>query len=396
MLLENVFPPDVRVEKEIRTLVGAGHTVHLLCYRYSRETPAEDQFAGASIHRMRVSRSLAKAARAFELKLPLYRTIWTSGIMELVRRFDPDVIHVHDLPPALPAAYAIDRLEGRRPRLLLDLHENYPDLLRTSTFATEFPQRLFFRYADWYALERQMTRRADHLVVASEDNGERIRREHEPTNPMTVVPNYVPIDEFGEVTPGNETRAFFRDDLINLLYVGGIDPSRGLDTVVDGLALAYGDGLRFNLVVVGSGSYEQELAQRVEAQGLTESVRFAGQVSQTRVWEFIACADICLLPLKPTIHGQQADPNKLYQYAYLEKPVLAADMAHLGRRLREMDAGVTYPPDDARGFARSLAELAANDRQRSEYGRRGHAAVKARFNWDVSAKALLDAYRQLT
>ena len=43
MLLKQRFPPDIRVENEAASLIGAGHDVHLLCTedaRRSTELPA--------------------------------------------------------------------------------------------------------------------------------------------------------------------------------------------------------------------------------------------------------------------------------------------------------------------------------------------------------------------
>ena len=42
MVLENVFPPDIRVEKEATALTEAGHAVHLLAFDFTGQ-PAEER-----------------------------------------------------------------------------------------------------------------------------------------------------------------------------------------------------------------------------------------------------------------------------------------------------------------------------------------------------------------
>ena len=41
MILENDFPPDIRVEKEARSLIEAGHKVYLLCMQ-KKTGPSEE------------------------------------------------------------------------------------------------------------------------------------------------------------------------------------------------------------------------------------------------------------------------------------------------------------------------------------------------------------------
>lgn len=395
MLLEAVFPPDVRVEKEIATLVDAGHSVDLLCYRSSMDVPRYDTVRGAAVHRIYIPYNLSKVARGLIFQLPLYTRLWEYHIKKVLDLLGSDVIHVHDLPLGFPALKAIEHYKGKKPRLVVDLHENYPDLLRTSSLATDFPQRLFFSYERWAALEGKIVRRADHVIVVSDENRERLRAEHGTNRPVAVVPNYVSLRDFEQVEPGPETHAYFQNDRTNLLYVGGLDSLRGLETVLEGLAVMRAAGFQFNLVIVGSGPSEGPLSRLAEKLGLKESIRFTGQVPQARVGAFIMCTDICLLPLKRTIQTDITDPNKLYQYAYLGKPVLAAGTTHLKKRVAEMGCGLTYEPDDASSFAKTLKQLVSNRDAMERYARQGRASVVKTFNWETPGKTLLEVYTSL-
>ena len=283
MLLESTFPPDVRVEKEIGTLADDGHEVHVLCYLHDAGQPSVEHAAKAQVHRIRISYRLAKWARALMLHVPAFDLLWRFQLRKTLEEIQPDVVHAHDLPPGRPAADAIAAHPGRKPRLILDLHENYPDLLRSSTFATNFPQRLFFDFERWVALEGATARRADHLIVVSEENEERLRRVHDVRGPISVVPNYADLQGFGEPEPKPDTRVHFDDTRTNLLYVGGIHPSRDLESVFKGLALARRNGTRINFVLLGSGSSREGLEKLAAELQLEDTVRFAGQVSQTKI-----------------------------------------------------------------------------------------------------------------
>ena len=392
MVLDAPFPPDIRVEKEAHSLIDAGHEVHLACYAHARETPTYERMAGLHVHRFYVPRARAKQALGLVFHLPLYTRMWTGRLDRLVHELKPDALHAHDLPVGLPVMKILDRMERPRPRFVLDLHENYPDLLRASSLATRFPQRLFFRYDRWVALERALVRGADTVVVISEGNRERLHREHGRTGPTVVVPNYVRLDDFDHSSPDEAARPFFEPGVVNLLYVGGIDPSRGLETVLAGLALLGDEISRFRFVLVGSGRRREAIETLAGALSIAPYVRFVGQVEQQAVGAFCRLADICLLPLIPSMNNALADPNKLYQYAFWEKPVLAAGTDHLEKRIHEMQCGATYTPDDPASFADSLRRMASNPERLASYGRSARASVLGRFNWDRAVTPLLQLY----
>lgn len=395
MLLDAPFPPDVRVEKEIGTLVGEGHEVHVLCYRFDRSVPEEETVAGAAVHRLYIHRQVAKKALGFIFQFPFYTRFWKKGISKIVSRVNPDVVHVHDLPLSLPVMEALAGPRGTRPRFVLDLHENYPDLLRHSSVGMDFPQRLFFRFDQWYGLERDATQFADHVIVVSEDNGARLIEEFRLDTPVTVVPNAVSLGAFEWVEPTEKTRSFFRPDHVNLLYVGGMDPMRGLETVLEALVEVSGDKQPYNLVLLGGGPSRAALEDLVHDRSLSSIVQFAGHVPQRTVGEFIACADICLLPLKKTRHTDLTDPNKLYQYAYLGKPIIAAATTLLRKRIDAMGSGEVYEPDDPGSLAGVLRRMGENPGLRDGYGTTGRKSVIETFNWEAQSRPLVRLYEEM-
>jgi glycosyltransferase involved in cell wall biosynthesis len=71
-------------------------------------------------------------------------------------------------------------------------------------------------------------------------------------------------------------------------------------------------------------------------------------------------------------------------------PVVGSDRASLPEVVG--DAGVLLDPDDAKGMAGALIQLALDDDFRAEMSRRA-VAQSARFSWDRTAQATLAAYR---
>ena len=73
MLLDKTFPPDPRVANEARSLVRAGHEVHLLCLRHNQQSPAREMWQGIHLHRLMIPRWFYRKASAVSLELRAYR-----------------------------------------------------------------------------------------------------------------------------------------------------------------------------------------------------------------------------------------------------------------------------------------------------------------------------------
>lgn len=395
MVLDAEFPTDIRVDKEIEALVNEGHDLFLLSICYSRKKHKKLAYKRSQVIRIYLPRQIAKKSKGLIFHLPLYRWFWQRMIEKAIDKYKPEVLHIHDLPLALPAL-AVKRNWGIP--LVLDLHENYPYMMKVASFTQKFPGKYFFNMSKWLRLEREAVLESDKLIVVSNLNKKRLVTEYGRSEGIYVVPNTSRLDEFSKEAPSAEVRSWFTREAVNLLYVGGIDASRGLDTVLKGIAgiikskeLLEQPEIKF--VLVGDGSYRTQLEEEVRKLELSHYVQFTGRVPQQKVGEFIACADLCLLPLTLNKHTDLTDPNKLYQYIYYSKPVLAAGTRHLKKRLEELQFGLTYQPGSARDFAAKLEQMFMNMDYFRQCGKKAHQRMKEILNWEQTSLPLKELYR---
>ena len=99
MILESGFPPDIRVEKEIRALQNGGFDVSVLCEATEKDPVGESIWEGARITRIATPEpktSQFYVERSWEL-LTLKKRSWVAGIDQFIDKVKPRFIHVHDL-----------------------------------------------------------------------------------------------------------------------------------------------------------------------------------------------------------------------------------------------------------------------------------------------------------
>src|SRR6185503_11191159 len=127
MMLNAPYPADIRVKKEADALIAAGFEIHLLCLRKSNEK-TQDKFEGISIHRIDAGKNNYQLAFWDVLmSLTFVHPRFLSQAKKIIREFGIKTIHVHDLPLC---GTALKLARSENAKVVLDMHENYPEALR--------------------------------------------------------------------------------------------------------------------------------------------------------------------------------------------------------------------------------------------------------------------------
>src|SRR5688572_30749134 len=119
MILDAPFPPDLRVEKEALTLISQGHEVILFCLSYDRDF-YEENYKGIKLAHYR-SNKLEYKLSALAYTVPAYHRMMKRKLTDFISRYQPQVIHAHDMVIA-GAALPLAKMLGIQ--TVLDLHEN--------------------------------------------------------------------------------------------------------------------------------------------------------------------------------------------------------------------------------------------------------------------------------
>ena len=169
MVLESEFPPDVRVENEILALTEAGHEVHLACST-RKNRPEIELFGKAVIHRKTITPFIYKSSVGC-LKFPFYFNFWRNFISGLFENEHFDAIHIHDLPLSIIGVEAKNKIKIK---LIIDLHENWPALIKLAPHTQTFLGKLLSSNKQWIEYERKMLREADIVITIIEEARDRV------------------------------------------------------------------------------------------------------------------------------------------------------------------------------------------------------------------------------
>lgn len=382
MLLDHEFPPDIRVENEIEALVENGHEVHVACY--TRKGLPDKEFISQSIvHRKPISTFIYKSSVA-ALKFPFYFNFWKSFLNELSKNEKFDAVHVHDLPMA---KVGFDFAKKLGIPFNLDLHENWPALLRVATHTQTFLGKLLSSDKQWTKYELNYCTKADNIIVVVDEAKERLISLGIEPKKIHVVSNTLNFKHF-EIPETNPDTGYF-----TLLYAGGINKHRGLQFVISGLKHLQGLSKPVRIWILGDGSYLGTLKQLALDEKVAEMVDFKGWKNYSEMQKYFGMADACLIPHVKNDHTDSTIPHKLFQYMYAGKPTIASNCAPIKRIVRETGSGIIYKFDDPQDFAFQTADLLNNPNKMAEIIEKGKKTVVEKYNWENDKKVLQKIYK---
>jgi glycosyltransferase involved in cell wall biosynthesis len=121
-------------------------------------------------------------------------------------------------------------------------------------------------------------------------------------------------------------------------------------------------------------------------------VEFLGWKNIPEMAGLLMLSDIGIIPHIKSEHTDHTIPNKLYQYAYANKPIITSNCRPLERLVKEMNIGLSYQHDSVEDFVSSFIKLT----KKSDYkklGENGRKFILEKYNWEKTVEPLLDLYQ---
>jgi len=172
-----------------------------------------------------------------------------------------------------------------------------------------------------------------------------------------------------------------------ILYLGTLEPRKGLDTLVDAYAMLAGEGAH-DLVIVGKrGWYSEGLFRQVTQLGLERRVHFTDYVPDEDVPGLLNLAEVFVFPSR--YEGFGLPPLEAMACG---TPVISSNAASLPEAVGE--AGLLVPPDDAAALAGALHQILADGVLRDRLRDAGLRQA-ARFTWEATARRTLQVYQEM-
>lgn len=199
---------------------------------------------------------------------------------------------------------------------------------------------------------------------------------------ITVIPDGVDTDLFDPTkSSGEDIR--FKYGITNqerlCVYAGRIDECAGTEIILETAKLLKSEG-DIKFLVVGEGD-----PQIVKKFSKCNNVILTGLISKESVPEYLAAADIVLVPFPDNVASHSTSPLKLFEALAMEKPVIASAVSGIKEVVCQDVNGILVPAHP-KYWASAVIELAKNCKT-STCGKENNRKIMCeKYDWNHLAE----------
>lgn len=393
VIVDNDLTYDKRVLREIDILKASGHKVFILCFGFLGQNYTA--IVNNYIIRIKILKKTKDILFFFQNCIPLYEWLWSSHIKRFISNFNIEVLHVHDLYMA-KAAYSGKQKAKLNIPLILDLHENFPYVIKTYNWTKGLLRSLITKPGKWELKEKEYLGYATRIIVLSEDFKEILVKKYQNLDirNFSVLPNMPDLAE-GNTDSFNTHPILFIKTSPVILYFGVIAERRGIFDALDVFSEIVKDGADAQLLLIGpvDKKDKRKFHNIIDSKFFNNQVIYIPWIDISELPAYLQESDICIAPLHKNPQHESGVANKIFDYMLGHKPIVASDCKPQQRIIEKHDCGLIFSNKEE--FKDAILRLLTDAELRQKMGVNGYNAVVKYYSLSVIKKDLIAVYESL-
>ena len=360
-ILSFLFPPKWVAGTEIASyniakyLARRGHEIHVIA-SLDKSLPKESREEGFYIHRVK-----CLGIRYFGIP-----SFWLIAL-PCLKKINPDIVHVQNTMIGMTGF--LSKMLLRKPYIVFAQGD---DIYHPWLFV-KLSSRLVFRQASAViALTEHMKREMQKIQ----------NRE------VLVIPNGVDLEMFESTTLSGIARSKVElsETAKIILFVGRLNPVKGLTTLMKAMKLISPKYAQANLVLVGKGEERQHLQEMVKEFGLSSRVSFIGEVPNTKIPEYMSASDVFVLPSL-----SEGFPVTIPEAMAAGLPIVTTNVRGLPEIVRDGENGFTVEPQNPAQLAEKILLLLSDKELRQRISTNNNRKAR-QYSWETVVEKLEEIY----
>jgi glycosyltransferase involved in cell wall biosynthesis len=351
---------SVHVQEVLRSMLKAGHEVHLYAARTGR-----DVCISSTKLRLHSLPPLPQADTAARESAALALNDWLHDALA-----EESSVAAFDLIYERQSLWSCAALEFARERSMASVLEVNAPLIEEQA-----RHRTLLNRETAEEIENRAFRAATVIAAVSSELAQWLQKRPNARGKVHVVPNAVNAGRFRDCAPTLKER-----DSFVVGFVGTLKAWHGLRTLIDGFALFAKECPHARLLLVGDGPEREPMEQHAASQNISGVVRFTGAVPPDAVPGFLASMDVAVAPYPP-LTDFYFSPLKLYEYMAAGRATVASRIGQIEEVIEHGRTGLLVPAGDVPALASALRSLENDPAQRLRLGEAAAAAVCDK-TWD--------------
>jgi glycosyltransferase involved in cell wall biosynthesis len=180
-----------------------------------------------------------------------------------------------------------------------------------------------------------------------------------------------------------------------VLSVGRLVEKKGIDTLIEALAVLLRRDIDFRCEIVGDGPLRAQLEALTQLRGLTERARFLGGLDRLSVMKVFDRAAVFVLPCRRTASGDQDGvPNVLLEAMVIGIPIVAGAAGGVAEVVKSERSGLLVAPDAPAALADAIERVLDDPALRHRLVQGGFAEIR-NSSLNASAGELRDLFTSI-
>jgi glycosyltransferase involved in cell wall biosynthesis len=241
----------------------------------------------------------------------------------------------------------------------------------------------------WLAIKlmKRAAHRADYIVATGDGHRHRF------IGWWRVAPAKVTVVENGSEIVSLLSRRQLRSfnpaispaEQVTVVFVGAFEPWHGILVLIPAMAKAIAKIPAIHLVLIGSGTVQQQIEQMINELHIEQHVTFTGQLNICQVAEHLAQSDI---GVSPYCGWMEFSGLKLFDYKSAGLPTIASGQDGQPATLQHNQTGWIVPPCDEDALSNAIIKLAQDPNLRRRLGQAARIEAEQHHSWQHTATEL--------
>ncbi len=293
----------------------------------------------------------------------------------------PDVVHTHSSKAGILGRWAAWRL-------------GVPVVVHTVHGLPFHPYQNPAVNRAWIMLERHAARRCHKIVcVADAMRTQALAAGVGRPEQYSIVYSGMEIDQYIHPRATRQTarqRLGIGPDALVIGTVARLQPLKGHDDLLKIAGDLFTRNNRVHFLWVGDGIYKQRFLRAIEQRGWRGRFTLTGLVPPEEVAEILPAMDIMAHP-----SYREGLPRAVVQGMLARLPTVVYNCDGAGEVCRPGQTGILVEPGNSRDLLAALSQMAADIRQREDFGRAGNKLAADLFDYRKMVQQLDVLYRKV-
>lgn len=379
MAVANDYAFDGRVQRTIEALKQA-YEITLISFKSEKKVPIKDFYLKEVLsYKFKEYKGIKSLAKPF-----FHIYFWLIIIMTVLKK-RPLIFYGHDFFMALPG-FVIASLT--KTYFIYDAHEY---IIPTEKHKQGLEERI------WYFFEKIAIKKAKLVITVNEEKAKLMKDHYQLAELPIYFRNISPVENGCPTNISNVNIPFSkRESDILIIYQGVMDKSRGLLDFID--AMEFLDD-KYVLILIGYGKDYDFFKEYINLKHLEDKIHALEKVSRKELPNIIKKCDIGIIAYGgKSVSLEYCEPNKLYDYAQNNLPVICTDQINLKNIMQKYKIGVTIDFDTnlQRYNPYDIAKGIKNIAQNIDFYKQNIPNFLEDYNWETEKNRLFEAVKRIT